>query len=150
MNIDPKFFDYEIYAIYKAVNEVLGRETWSIVWRSGEILLDLIWDELGLKLDMDYIEALKRVAEWLKKVGYIDEIELIKEDEGNIRYVMKEPVIADGAKKLIDEGYVPPHISTSLLFATLKRFGYKVEMVGDPIFMGDKVVEKWRLVPIMD
>ena len=149
MKIDPRFFDYEIYSIYKAVNEVLGEDTWNIVWRAGEILLELIKDELGLERLKDPFIALSKAAEWLKEVGYIEDIEVLKEGEDRVKYVMAEPVITPGARRLIEEGDVPPHISTSLMFAILKRYGLKAEMIGEPIFLEDgRVVETWKLTPL--
>ncbi len=145
--IDPRFFDKEIYAIYRAVNEKIGEETWWIVWRAGEILLDELWGELGLS-SLGLGEALKKLGEWLKSVGYVEDIEVRLRD-GEAEYIMTEPVITPGAKRLIDEGMVPPHISTSLLFALLKRYGYRAEMAGDPVFLEDgRVLERWRLVKL--
>ena len=149
MSVKPEFFDLELYSVYKAVNEVLGEKTWDIVWRAGEILLDLISEDLGLDNVDDPFEALKRVAEWLKEMGYISDIEVRKTGEDTVEYIMSDPIITPGAKKLIEEGMVPPHVSTSLMFATLKRYGYKAEMVGDPVFLEDgRVIERWRLIKI--
>ena len=149
MSVKPEFFDLELYSVYKAVNEVLGEKTWDIVWRAGEILLDLISEDLGLDNVDDPFEALKRVAEWLKEMGYISDIEVMKTGEDTVEYIMSDPIITPGAKKLIEEGMVPPHVSTSLMFATLKRYGYKAEMVGDPVFLEDgRVIERWRLIKI--
>ncbi len=149
MSVKPEFFDLELYSVYKAVNEVLGEKTWDIVWRAGEILLDIISKDLGLDDVDDPFEALKRVAEWLKEMGYINDIEVRKTGVDTVEYVMSDPIITPGAKKLIEEGMVPPHVSTSLMFATLKRYGYRAEMVGDPVFLDDgRVIEKWRLIKI--
>lgn len=147
--VKPRFFDLELYSVYKAVNEVLGEKTWDIVWRAGEILLDLISDELRLNEVEDPLEALRRVAEWLKDMGYISDIEVRRTGEDTVEYVMSDPIITPGAKKLIEEDMVPPHVSTSLMFATLKRYGYGAEMIGDPVFLEDgRVIEKWRLIKI--
>ncbi len=147
--VKPRFFDLELYSVYKAVNEVLGEKTWDIVWKAGEILLDLISDELRLNEVEDPLEALRRVAEWLKDMGYISDIEVRRTGEDTVEYVMSDPIITPGAKKLIEEDMVPPHVSTSLMFATLKRYGYGAEMIGDTVFLEDgRVIEKWRLIKI--
>ena len=147
--MDPRFFDLEIYSIYKAVNELLKERTWDVVWRAGEILLENILDDLSLEETSDPYTALNRLADWLRKVGYIKDIEVRRIGEDSIEYVMSNPIITPGAKKLIGEGLVPPHISTALMFALLKKYGYKAEMIGDPIFLDDgRVVERWRLVQI--
>ena len=144
--VKPRFFDLELYSVYKAVNETLGDKTWDIVWRAGEILLESIYDELGLDRYDDLYEALRTLAKWLIDMGYIDEIDVKKIDDQNLEYIMSKPIIEDGAKKLIDEGMVPPHVSTALFFALLKRYGLKAEMVGNPVFLGvGRVVERWRI-----
>jgi hypothetical protein len=65
---------------------------------------------------------------------------------------MLDPVILPGAERLIAEGAVPAHISTTLMFALLKkRFGLRAEMVGDPDLRPDGLAtERWRLVPLED
>jgi len=147
--VDPRFFDLEIYSIYKAVNELLKERTWDVVWRAGEILLENILDDLSLEETSDPYTALNKLADWLRKVGYIKDIEVRRIGEDSIEYVMSNPIITPGAKKLIGEGLVPPHISTALMFALLKKYGYKAEMIGDPIFLDDgRVVERWRLFQI--
>ncbi len=144
--ISPKFFDLQIYSIYKAIYELIGEDAWKIVWRSGEILLDEIWEELELEGE-EVFKSLEKLADYLKKVGYVSEIKVEPEKgEKELKYVMSEPVIAEGAKKLIKDGMVPPHISTSLMFALLKRKGLSAEMIGDPVFLPDgRVIERWRL-----
>jgi len=142
--ITPEFFDLEIYSVYKAISELIGEDAWKVVWRSGEILLNEIWEELGLE-KVDVFEALRRLADYLKEAGYISEIR-IKREGDVISYEMTEPVVARGAKRLIEEGLVPPHISTSLMFALLKRKGNVAEMIGEPEFLPDgRVVERWQL-----
>ncbi|MFN2165730.1 MAG: hypothetical protein ACK2U9_05675 [Anaerolineae bacterium] len=65
-------------------------------------------------------------------------------------HIMLNPVILPGAERLIAEGAVPAHISTTLMFALLKRcFGLRAEVVGDPVFSPDgRATERWQLVPL--
>lgn len=153
--IDPEFFDLYVYSVYKAIYEIAGEKTWSVVWRSGEIVFDKIKDEVLVPGDL--FKSLENLASFLKKSGYIADININRVSEDEIEYIMSEPVIArskckyfppgGGAKRLIEEGMVPPHISTSLMFACLKYFGMRAEMVGEPIFLPDgRVVERWRVV----
>ena len=147
--IDDKFFDLELYGIYKAVNEKIGDETWGIVWRSGEVVLDEIWDEINPDNSTDVFAVLKNLGDYLGKVGYVDYIKVEKLSDSRVKYTMGKPVILPGAERLIKEGMVPPHISTSLMFAALKKLGYKAEMVGEPEFLpGDIAVEIWEIKPI--
>jgi len=148
--IDPIYFDKQIYALYRAVWERWGEEAWYVVWRSGEVLLDEIEPELGLDDDDDPFTAMERLADYLQRVGYVREIAVRPCDEQEWDYEMVDPVILPGAKRLIAEGGVPAHISTTLMFALLKkRFGLRAEMVGDPDLRPDgRATERWRLVPL--
>jgi len=147
--VDPEFFDLEIYAIYHAVYDYLKDDTWKIVWRVGEIVYDEIKEKIGTANETDPFRALSKLAKWLRDVGYIEELEVKKVSEDEVEYVMLNPIIAPGAKRLIGEGRVPAHISTSLMFALLKQFGLKAEMIGEPEFLPDgRVIERWKLVRI--
>ena len=145
--VDPEFFDLEIYAIYHAIYDYLKEDTWNIVWRVGEIVYNEIKEKIGTANETDPFIALKKLAKWLKDVGYIEELEVKKISEDEIEYVMLNPIITPGAKRLINEGRVPAHISTSLMFALLKQFNMKAEMIGEPKFLSDgRVIERWKLI----
>ncbi len=145
--VNPTFFDLELYAIYHAAYDLIGDDAWKIVWKSGEIVYDEIKENIGAATANDPFEALRKVADWLKKMGYIEAIEIRKVAVDEIEYVMCDPIILIGAKRLIKEGRVPAHISTALMFAVLKQFNLKAEMVGDPKFLPDgRAIEKWRLI----
>jgi len=147
--LKPSLMDLVIYSVYKAINEILREDTWRVVWRSGEILLESLDDILGIKDEKDLYSALDKIFRWLIDMGYIEHGEIKRSSENEIEYVMSTPVIGSGAEKLIKEGMVPPHISTSLLFALLKRYGLKAEMIGRPIFLEDgRVIERWRISEI--
>jgi hypothetical protein len=126
-----------------------GDEAWYVVWRSGELLLDEIESELGLQIDDDPFAAMKKLASYLCRVGYVQDIAVRPLSEDEWDYEMVDPVILPGAERLISEGAVPAHISTTLMFALLKkRFGLKAEMVGEPDLRPDgRAIERWRMVP---
>jgi hypothetical protein len=144
--IDGEFFDLEMFAIYKSINELLGKDSWKLVWRTGEILISELRGRLGLQ-NKTPLEAMHILAEYLEKVGYVDKIEVRQIGEGDLEYAMSRPIIAPGAQRLIREGGVPPHLSTSLMFGALKLiFGMTAEMTGEPVFQKDGgVVEKWKI-----
>jgi hypothetical protein len=150
--IDPVYFDQQIYALYRAVWERWGDEAWYVVWRSGEVLFDEIEPELGLQSHDDPFTAMERLAGYLQRVGYVQEIAIRPVSETEWDYAMQDPVILPGAERLISEGAVPAHISTTLMFALLKkRFGLRAEMVGDPDLRPDGLAtERWRLLPLED
>ncbi|MDW8082637.1 MAG: hypothetical protein RMI56_02445 [Sulfolobales archaeon] len=144
--VSQEFLDLVIYSIYRAVNEVLGEKTWDIVWRSGEVLYEKLEELLRLHIVEDYVEVLEKLAEWLQKSGYVDVVRIRKLSENEIEYVMGRPAIVRGAEKLVKERMVPPHISTSLMFAALRKRGLKAELAGDPQFLLDgSVVERWKI-----
>jgi hypothetical protein len=148
--IDQTYFDRQIYALYRAVWERWGDDAWYVVWRSGEVLLDDIEPELGLQPGDDPFSAMQRLAAYLQRVGYVKEIVVRPVSETEWEYEMLDPVILPGAKRLLADGAVPAHISTTLMFALLKkRFGLSAEMIGDPDLRPDgRAIERWRLVPL--
>jgi hypothetical protein len=147
--IDTTYFDQQIYALYRAVWERWGDDAWHVVWRSGEVLFDEIEDDLGLEPNDDPFTAMQRLADYLRRVGYVEEIIVRPTSTREWDYEMREPVILPGAERLLAEGAVPAHISTTLMFALLKkRFALRAEMVGEPDLRPDGwATEHWRLEP---
>ncbi len=145
--LDTKFFDLELYCIYRAATELFGNEqAWRLVWRSGEVMFDEIHREKILQIT-DPIDLLKRIAAYLEEAGYSEKLSIRKFADDSIEYEMLRPVIGPGAQRLISEDAVPAHISTAVLFAALKQFDMKAEIVGEPFFRPDgTVIEKWRLI----
>lgn len=149
--IDPVYFDKQIYALCRAVWERWGDDAWYVVWRSAEVLLAEIEEELDLRQDAEPLGAMQRLAGYLQQAGYVREIAVRPLSEGEWEYEMVDPVILPGAKRLIQEGAVPAHISTTLVFALLKRFGLQAEMIGEPDLRADgRAIERWRLLPLAD
>jgi hypothetical protein len=144
--IDPGFFDLEIYAIYRAIWENWGDDAWKVVWRAGEVLFDELHEQLGLDTTTP-LTAMQGLADYLVDVGYFAEMRVRQTAEDELEYEMVAPAILPGAERIIAEGGVPAHISTSVMFAGLKKlFGMKAEMVGDPEFTDDgRAIELWKL-----
>ena len=144
--ITRSFFDLEIYAIYRAIWEFWGDDAWKVVWRSGEVALA----EIAKSVDLTgpWPAALEKLAAYLCQAGYADDI-LVRQIAANeLEYEMLNPAILPGAKRLIAEGAVPAHISTTLMFALLARLGLKAEMIGPPDLRPDgRGIERWRLSP---
>jgi hypothetical protein len=144
--VDDEFVDLQVYSTYKAIHELLGKRSWDVVWRSGEILFMQLREKLDIE-GRSPIETLKILAEYLRRVGYVERIEVEQTSVDEIIYTMSSPIIFAGAKRLIEEGAAPPHFSTSLMFAALKiMFGIRAHVAGEPIFQdsGD-VVERWKI-----
>jgi hypothetical protein len=149
--IDPAFFDLEIYAIYRAIWENWGNEAWKVVWRAGEVLFDEIREELDLDTDSP-LNAMRGLAKYLVNVGYFAQMKVRQTAEDELEYEMVQPAILPGAERIIAEGGVPAHISTSLMFAGLKKlFGLEAEMIGEPEFTADgRAIERWKLLKSSD
>lgn len=147
--VDARFFDRELYAVYRAIGENWGEEAWKVVWRAGEILFDEIEGELKLA-STSPLAAVQEMARYLVAVGYLADAAVRQVAPDELEYEMVGPAILAGAERLVAEGSVPAHISTALIFAGLKkRFGLKVELVGQPAFTADgRAVERWKLTPI--
>ncbi|MFQ6016148.1 MAG: hypothetical protein ACE5NP_11995 [Anaerolineae bacterium] len=145
-SINRDFFDLEIYAIYRAIWELWGDEAWQVVWRSGEIMFDEIEEELELE-GTTWLTAMQKLAAYLRQAGYVDDITVRQTGEDELEYEMLNPAILPGAKRLMAEGAVPAHISTTLMFAALKKlFGLKAEMIGEPALLADgRGIERWKL-----
>ena len=147
--IDPAFFDREIYAIYRAIWERWGDESWHVVWRAGEILFDDLQKEIDFT-DDEPITVMLKLGDYLQAAGYVEEIFVKELAEDELEYAMSAPAIGPGAQRIIAEGGVPAHISTALMFAALEAlFGLRIEMIGEPRFLeGGLAVERWRLTPM--
>jgi len=150
-SVDAEFFDLEVYAMYKAAHELLGERTWRMVWRSGEIVFEELEGRLNVRGD-DVLVAIKKIADYLQKVGYVKHIRVREVKEDEFEYEMKDSVIIRGTQRLIGEGAVPAHISTTVMLAMLKKiFGLKATLIGEPIFHEDgRAVERWRLTRITE
>jgi hypothetical protein len=147
--IDPRFFDLEIYAIYRAIWENWGDDAWRVVWRAGEVLFEEIHETLSLDTSSP-LNAMQGLAEYLVDVGYFAEMKVRQIAEDELEYEMVEPAILPGAERIIAEGGVPAHISTAVMFAGLKTlFGLESVMMGDPVFTEDgRAIERWKLSKI--
>ncbi len=143
--IDQDFFNSFSYSVFKALGEKLGKESWKIVWRTGEILFNEIKDKIELK-KKEPIEVVRSLVKYLKKAGYLKNSRIVPLNDEEFEYWMKEPAIEKGAFKLIEEGYPPPHISTSILFSALKTFtGSELLLMGNPERKGNWIVERWKI-----
>ena len=147
--ITRDFFDKELYANYLAAWEEWGPEAWKIVWRSGQIVLEQIEQELDLE-GTTWIEGMQHLADYLAKVGYVRDISVKQMGEDRVEYTMLDPAILPGAKRLVAMNAVPGHCSTTLMFALLtKHYGLRAEMIGDPDLRDDGyAIEQWHVLPM--
>ncbi len=147
--IDNEFFNSFVYSIFKAIGEKIRDESWKIVWRTGEILFEEIKEKIEFE-NKEPIGIVNSLAKFLKKKGYLMDAKVVPLNDKEFEYWMKEPAIEKGAFKLIEEGYAPPHISTSLLFSALKNLtDSEFELVGNPKKKDNWVIERWRVKKVL-
>ena len=145
--IDKEFFDLELYSIYKAMTEVFGEESWKVVWRMGEIMLSDLEEDMNLSKTDPFLR-LQKLADYLKRVGYAETIEFHKINDTEIEFRMANVATTKGMSRLLDNGDVPAHTSTSLFSAALSKIGLKMEMIGKPtIFEDGSGFERWKIIP---
>ncbi|MGQ9618204.1 MAG: hypothetical protein ACUVUG_04485 [Candidatus Aminicenantia bacterium] len=145
-SLDNDFFNAFVYSIFRAIGEKLGEESWTIVWRTGEIFSEELKEKLFPKR-VETSEVAKMIAKYLRKAGYLKNAKIKPLSENEFEYWMKTPVIENCAFRLINEGFVPPHISTSILFAFFKKIlNVKLELVGNPQDKKGWIVERWKII----
>jgi hypothetical protein len=132
--------------VFKALSELYGQGAWDVVWRAGEVLFNEVARHEVIPAT-EPLGAMRALAAYLKRVGYIEQMKIDQPAPDELEYRMLRPIIAPGAFRLINEGGVPAHISTALMFAALKKlFGLRAELIGGPISQPDGwVMERWRL-----
>lgn len=121
--MNKSFFDLEMYATYGAITELYGEKGWDVVWRAGE----LAWEEVKEQVNItkkEPMEVMKKVSEWLEKIGYAKKLNIVQTGKNELLYEMYAPIGRQSVtmlrKKYGDEKPVKPHYSTTLLFAALK------------------------------
>ena len=147
-HVSVEFLNQELYAIYKALDQLIGERAWDVVWRSGEVLFDDL--EKGLDItETEPLAVMKKIGAWFERSGYVDKIEFRMVALDELEYDMYDPIIRASARRLISEGAAAPHFSTALMFAALrKKCGLKAEMMGDPVLLPNGAGrERWKLTP---
>lgn len=143
--INNEFFNSFVYSVFKAIGERLGEGSWKIVWRTGEILFEEIKEKIGFEKE-EPIEIFRAIAKYLKKTGYLKDVRIVSLNDYELEYWMKEPAIEKGAFKLIEEGFPPPHISTSILFSAIKNHtNFELKLMGNPEVKDKWIVERWKI-----
>lgn len=143
--IETEFFNSFAYSVFKAIGEKLGEESWKIVWRTGELLFEEIKEKIEFE-KKEPIGIVRAIAKYLKNTGYLKDVRIILLNDNEFEYWIKEPAIEKGAFRLIEEGFPPPHISTSILFSALRNLtNFELELVGNPERKNKWIVERWKI-----
>jgi bifunctional DNA-binding transcriptional regulator/antitoxin component of YhaV-PrlF toxin-antitoxin module len=148
--MDREFFDLETYALFSALNEIVGKKAWEIALRGGEYAFAEVRKRLGIA-ETDPIALVKRLGKWLERMGYA-RIEIEKTGENEFLYTMYDTASRRGlrqTRKEKGEDAVLAHWSTVLMFAALKEMcKMKAEISHLDFAKEDKKgpsVEKWTL-----
>ena len=106
-HVSVEFLNQELYAIYKALDQLIGERAWDVVWRSGEVLFDDL--EKGLDItEMEPLAVMKKIGAWFERSGYVDKIEFRMVAPDELEYDMYDPIIRPSARRLISEGAAAP------------------------------------------
>ena len=118
--IDPSFLDFVNYGVCSALSRTYGKEAAEKLFRlAGEIEFQELKKMISFEEKEPYI-ALKRVGEFLEKMGYMAKIKLTKVEENEVIIEMYGVSVIKSSKRLTNEGASPSHFMTNLMFATLK------------------------------
>jgi hypothetical protein len=159
LELESDQFDELLYALYKALVSVVGRERADhaalavgegILSRVAPVYpgrddLQSVGGVLGQVMDF-FVSAAYLQGAWLE---WHEGSEKTWPETGTARfsYHMVDPVILPGAQKLHDEVGIAPHLSSRTMEAALKAMGIDGREVDfDPGEWGpDEVVETWEL-----
>jgi hypothetical protein len=159
VTLESAQFDLLLYALYKAVVAVVGRERAEVAALAvGQSILAWIAPVYPGRDDLESVgEVLGQVMDSFVTVGYLEGawIEWKEDSEeswgkhgtATFFYHMVSPVILPGAQKLHEEVGIAPHLSSRTMEAALGKMGIDGREVGfDPGDWGpDEVVETWEL-----
>lgn len=152
-HMDREFFDIETYALFSALNEIVGERTWEIVLRGGEYAFAEVKRRLGIT-ERDPIALVRRLGGWLQDMGYA-RIEVEQTGEDEFLYHMYDTASRRGLRRIREErgdDAVMAHWSTALMFAALKDMcDMGAEITHLKFAEEDKrgaSVERWRLSKI--
>jgi hypothetical protein len=153
MAIKEHFFNAETYGIYMAARDLLGERGEDLVWRSGEYVFKYIKDALPDLANRSPVEVVRSIGEYLVDQGYFSRIDLTEIGPNQFYYDMYGPAILDSIQKLMQDGGVLSHYSTTLIFAALKEvcnmraeLEHTMQPSDNP--EGDFAREKWTLHPL--
>ncbi len=143
--LDKKFVGMLIFSIYKAIYKKLGGEAWDIVWESGRVFYDILKEELGLGDRDSPKEIINKISDFFKRVGYLENVDVIKMGEDVIEFTIYDPITWNGNVMLRWKGMVPGQVFIPVLVAALESKGYKVTRLKEKEY-GDKLlVERWKI-----
>jgi len=151
--MDREFFDIETYALFSALNEIIGEKTWDIVLRGGEYAFAEIKRRQGIT-EKDPIVLVKRLGEWLQEMGYA-RIKIEQTGENEFLYHMYDTASRRGLRQIRKEkgeDAVMAHWSTAIMFAALKEMCNTKAEISHLEFAKEDTkgasVEKWILSKI--
>lgn len=153
--MDREFFDIETYALFSALNEVLGKKTWEIVLRGGEYAFAEVKRRLGIT-ERDPITLVKKLGKWLQDMGYA-RIEIEQTGGNEFLYYMYDTASRKGLRQIRNEkgeDAVMAHWSTVIMFAALKDMCNMKAEISHLEFAKEGTreasVEKWILSNIQE
>ncbi len=128
--IKPNFFDTINYSICQAVNELLGEESKDFFKRVGEFHLEEALERGLLKIepDVEPLDVLIQIAQYLESTGYMEKISINKLSEKEAIVEMRGVSVTESSAKLLGEDKHPSHFMTNMMFAALKKLGVQADL----------------------
>jgi len=148
--IEPTFLDLINYGVCSTLSKLYGREaTEEVFRRAGKTN----YQELRKRRRIDAsnpISTLRSVASYLEEAGYMRRIELTEVTDSEAIIDMYGVSVAESSKRLADEGLIPSHYMTNMMFAALEDLhGVEASITHLDIEIPDEEIdhvrERWAL-----
>ena len=128
--IKNEFFDVVNYAICSAVHEYMGDRSPEFFRAVGELHLEeaLKRGLVNFQAEDTPLERLIKVARYLEACGYMGEIVIERLSDTEAIVEMHGVSVAGSSAQLVQEGRVPSHYMTNMMFAALKRLSIRADL----------------------
>jgi len=126
--VRAEFLDLVNYAVCSAVSKCFGStEAEKLFGLAGKIG----YNELRTKRDVettDPIDLLKRIAQFLEEMGYMERIEVKRRNDNQVVVDMYGVSVWESSDRLTKEGAAPSHYMTNLMFAALETLDLRADI----------------------
>jgi len=128
--IKPEFLDIVNYAVAEAVNEYMDGRVIEFFRKVGEYHLEEALRRGIVRIEPSDkpLDALTKIAKYLESYGYMEQIRINRIDEKEATVEMLGVSVADSSAMLLGEKKQPSHYMTNVMFAALKKFGFRAEL----------------------
>jgi hypothetical protein len=128
--IKPEFLDVVNYSVCEAVNDYMNERATEFFRKVGEYHLDEALRRGIVKIEPSDkpLDVLLKIAKYLESYGYMEQIQINRIDEKEATVEMLGVSVTDSSATLLGEKKQPSHYMTNVMFAALKKFGFRAEL----------------------